>query len=242
MTARVTWGIVGLVLAHAVAGCGSGSSLTPLAPSPAQPVPTYTLSGVVLAMTPAGLAPVEGALVQMNLTKPAVTDIDGFYSIPGLTLTGLSPNTAIGNFNTVTTWKPTYVNDSRTVTVSGDTRLDIEIVRRATFTLSGVVSEMTDSGPIPVEGVEIHDWSCDPVFPGNRQRVPSDGCSYGLSHSTTTDKSGRYTVPRVYATQNFICAVKEGYEGNMRESECDGHAESLTVDGNTRFDIQLVRR
>jgi hypothetical protein len=239
----VTFGTIVLVLAHAMAGCSSDSSPTPLAPSPAaQPVPSYTLSGVVLAMTPAGLAPVEGASVQMNLTKPAVTDVNGFYNIPGLTLTGLSPNTAIGHFNTVTTWKPAYVNDSRTVTVSGDTRLDIEIVRRVTFTLSGVVSEMTDVGLTPIEGVRIDDWSCDPVFPGNRQRVPSDGCSYGLSHSTTTDKQGRYSVPAVYATQNFICATKEGYQGSSNPSECEGQAESLTVDGDTRFDIRLVRR
>jgi hypothetical protein len=193
-------------------------------------------------MTPTGLAPVEGVLVQVNLVRPGTTDSNGFYSIPGLTLTGLAPNVAIGNFNTVTAWKPSYVNDTRTMTISGDTRLDIELIRRATFTLSGIVSEMTETGLAPIEGVQIDDWSCDPVFPGNRQRLPSDGCNYGLSQSTTTDKNGRYSISGVYATQNFVCATKEGYQGNMPESECGGYSGSLTVDGDTRFDVQLVRR
>lgn len=227
-----------------VGACSGGPpSAGPTSPTPIRaPEPTYTLSGVIVAETPTGLAPVEGVWVQVNMIKPAMTDGNGFYSIPGLTLTGLAPNVAIGNFNTVTAWKPSYVNDTRTLTISGDTRHDIQLIRRATFTLSGVVSEETPTGLAPIEGVEIHDWSCDPVFPGNRLPVPSDGCSSGLSHSTTTDKNGRYSIPRVYASKNFVCATKDGYQGNMPGSECDGYSTSVTLDGDTRFDIQLVRR
>ena len=152
---------------------------------------------MIVVDTPLGLVPVEGVSIQVNMTKPATTDSNGFYSIPELVLTGLAPNISIGNFNTVTAWKPTYVNDTRIVTISGDMRHDIQLIRRATFTLSGVVTEETPTGLAPLEGVEIHDWSCDPTFPGNRLPVPSDGCNYGLSHSTTTDRNGRSRFGRV---------------------------------------------
>jgi hypothetical protein len=180
--------------------------------------------------------------VQVNFVKPVTTDGNGFYSIPGLTLTGLAPNISTGNFNTVTMWKSRYLSDTRTVAISGDTRLDIQLSRRPTFTLSGVVSEMTATGLVPVEGVLIDDWSCEFVVPGNRLPVPTDDCYYGLSQSTTTDKNGRYSVSGVYASRNFVCATKEGYQGNMPQSECGGYSDSVTVDGDTRFDIQLVRR
>jgi len=45
----------------------------------------------------------------------------------GLTRTGLAPHVAIGHFNTVTAWKPTCVNDTRTLTISGDTRHDMAL-------------------------------------------------------------------------------------------------------------------
>jgi hypothetical protein len=240
-TLKRAWTAIALLL-H-VSACSSGSTPALTSPSATLPAePTYTLSGVIVADTPTGVAPVEGVLVQVNMVKPATTDSNGFYSIPGLVLTGLSPNVAIGPFNTVTAWKPSYVNDTRTLTISGDMRHDIQLVRRPTFTLSGIVSERTDAGLVPVEGVRIDDWSCDPVFPGNRPPVPSDGCNYGVSHSTTTDKSGRYSVPGVYASRNLICASKDGYEGKVPDPECGGYSASLTLDGDTRFDIQLVRR
>ena len=90
-----------------VAACSGGDSPGPTSPTQARaPEPTYTLSGVIVAETATGLAPIEGVGVQVNMTKPATTDADGFYSIPGLTLTGLTPNVSIGPFNTVTAWNP----------------------------------------------------------------------------------------------------------------------------------------
>jgi hypothetical protein len=200
------------------------------------------LSGVIVAQTAAGLLPVEGVLVQINMLKPAITDSAGFYSIPGLTLGGLSQNTAVGPFNTVTAWKPTFVNDSRTVTIGGDTRHDIQLVRRPTFTLSGVVSEMTPRGVVPIAGVDIHDWSCDPVFPGNRLPTPADGCSTGHGQSTTTDARGHYRFSGVYASRNYVCAMKPGYERNAVDPECEGYSSLLTLNGDTEFDIALTRR
>lgn len=229
-----------IVLLLSVSACGG--TATPTSPTQARlPDVTYTLSGIVVAETASGLVPVEGVGVQVNMLKPAFTDVNGAYSIPDMKLTGLSPNISVGPFNTVTAWKASYLNDSRTVTISGDTRYDIRLVRRATFTLSGVVSERTETGLVPLAGVEIDDWSCDPTFPGNRLPTPADGCNYGLSHSTRTDQQGRYSIAGVYATRNLICAIKEGYEGNAT-AECGGYSTSLTLDGDTRFDIQLARR
>lgn len=232
-----------MILLLSTAACSGGDATGPTSATQTRAAePAYTLSGVIVVETPMGLAPLEGVLVQVNMTKPATTDSNGFYSVPGLVLAGLAPNISVGHFNTVTAWKPTYVNDTRTVTISGDTRHDIQLVRRPTFTLSGVVTEETPTGFAPVEGVQIHDWSCDPAFPGNRLPGPSDGCNYGLSHDTITDKDGRYSIQGVYASRNLVCATKEGYRVNLPESECDGYSASLTLDGDTQFDIQLVRR
>ncbi len=146
-------------------------------------------------------------------------------------------------FITVTSWKPSYEADTRNVAISADTRLDIQLTRRATFTLSGVVYEMTPAGPSPVEGVHIDAFSCEPIF---------TACDRGLSLDTATDREGFYSIPGVYAGQNFICAAKEGYQAeltgpcNMPHSEdaeipvTAGHP--LTVTGHARFDIRLVRR
>ena len=46
----------------------------------------------------------------------------------------------------------------------------------------------------------------------------------------------------VYATRNLVCAIKDGYEGNVADPECGGYSTSLTLDGDTRFDIELVRQ
>ena len=65
---------------------GSNPSLSPTSPSvPAGLGPSYTLSGVVFAVTPTGLAPVEGVRVEeANLRKRATTDQSGFYSVSEL--------------------------------------------------------------------------------------------------------------------------------------------------------------
>ena len=86
------------------------------------PPGTFTLSGLVTEMSPAGPVPVEGAYVARAAVggwQSAKTDKDGFYAIPGL-------------FNAsreVESGKSGYVTLKRTVIVSGDTRLDITLTR-----------------------------------------------------------------------------------------------------------------
>src|SRR5688500_16712062 len=70
-------------------GCRSSSITTSPSARPPGPLPTYTLSGVAVAQTQTGVAPVEGVRVELGdlqvyvggLTIFATTDKDGFYSI-----------------------------------------------------------------------------------------------------------------------------------------------------------------
>jgi hypothetical protein len=156
MRTRIVAGGVVLVLALGFAGCGgSASPATPLTPSPqptASPAPTAptpignnVLSGVVFEVAPTGRTPLEGVTVYL-LTCGAwncpiavtadfsvQTDQDGRYQIAGV---------YSGNLNFLWVRNETYdlVNPmppgtcpdgcDRVVTVSGDTRLDIDLVRR----------------------------------------------------------------------------------------------------------------
>jgi len=226
--------ILALALGVSTSGCGTSQSdlirsMAATAPSP--PV-TYTISGMVSEVTPTGSTPVDGVTVNAQIGKPAVTDAGGLYVLSGLPA-----------FITVTSWKPSYEADTRNVAISADTRLDIQLTRRATFTLSGVVYEMTPAGPSPVEGVHIDAFSCEPIF---------TACDRGLSLDTATDREGFYSIPGVYAGQNFICAAKEGYQAELTGPCNVPHSEDaeipvtaghpLTVTGHARFDIRLVRR
>src|SRR5205814_9470986 len=133
-----------LALALGLAGCGSSSpGSTPSAPSPV-PQPTYTLSGLVFLETPTGRVHLEGARVdEANSHRSVKTGKDGLYSISGLN--------AVSDSVSASRWD--VVTYTKTLTISGDTRLDIEL---PTYTLSGVVFERTPTGTAPIEGVEVY--------------------------------------------------------------------------------------
>jgi hypothetical protein len=62
MDVRHRW--IGVGLAISMWACGGSRTPIPTSPSaPSGPRQTYTLSGVVFALTPTGLAPVEGVQV-----------------------------------------------------------------------------------------------------------------------------------------------------------------------------------
>lgn len=176
-------------------------------PSPTEPPrATYTLSGVVSGVTPTGQAPIEGARVEVsNPRLAATTDKSGSYRIDGVYAGPTSVRVSEFTYETV----------SRDVTIDGDTRLDIQVIQRATYTLSGVVSEVTPNGLAPVEGVEV--WE-----------------SY-FHAPDTTDANGFYSFTGPYGTgiSNSVQFTKEGYQTAMSD---------VTINGNTRLDIQLVRR
>jgi hypothetical protein len=86
------------------------------------PRPILTLAGVVSEVTPTGLAPLEGVLVNEGYKDHfSMTDQNGFYSI-----SELYPSLPLYAGFT----KAGYQSELRIVTINGDTRLDIQLVRR----------------------------------------------------------------------------------------------------------------
>jgi hypothetical protein len=104
-----------------------------------------------------------------------------------------------------------------------------------TFALFGVVSEVTANGIVPVEGVMMQAMSCDPSTRG--------GCGgNGLILSGTTNVQGAYIVDGVYPGAAVVWVGKTGFhlpEGVKADGE---GAQTVMVNGDTRFDVRLVRR
>jgi hypothetical protein len=150
MTSKAKTGIVLSALVLGLAGC-SDSGSSSIAPSTRRPAgagwvhPAYTLSnvtlsGVVSEGTPTGQAPIAGVDVYCELCGAethtwASTNSNGFYSFTGVW-------TDAGHFPTrISFSKDGYVDPAvlppntygpgwREVVVNGDTRFDVQLVRR----------------------------------------------------------------------------------------------------------------
>ena len=205
-----------------LAGCDARPS-SPTAPTPpgpgTPPAVTYSLSGVVSEMTATGAAPIEGATVAEQSGRTVVTDANGHYSLSGLTEMN----------RVISVSRNGYVTGTRTVTMAGDTQLDIRLERIQSYTLSGVVFEITGDGKIPLEGVEVYCDSCG----------SPDGHTF-----VYTDAKGFYSLSWTTNGVHPLFVTKSGYEifdpaGTGRDAF--GRI-SATVRGDTVFDVQLVRR
>ena len=98
------------------------------------------------------------------------------------------------------------------------------------FTLSGLVFELTTTGRIPLEGVQLYCDSCGEI---------------GIGHTfARTDGNGRYSFSGVYSGNNPIQVnAKEGYEATDGQPlGANWTIRNVLVNGDTRLDIQLVRR
>lgn len=197
--------VVGALLL-VVAACGDSKNASPIAPTPAPtPVaaPTYTLSGVISEATPGGIAPLAGVQVWAG-REHVTTDGNGYYSISGVT--GSSGLSVI---------KGGYKQIRKNLTLSGDTRLDLQLELLDIYAFSGVVSEETATGLVPVEGAVVV--------------VSSD-------ISVTTDENGFFDIGGLSESDNYdysVTVTKDGYHPYMK---------ILTVDEDTRLDVRLVRR
>ena len=212
---------VAIVLAGSLAGCDQAPSPSPPGPAPQH----YTLSGVVSEMTTTGLAPLAGVLVQETTSyRGARTDDEGRYVIAGV-LWRLATTT-------VSASKTGYTTGTVTQAISGDTRVDLQVERRPTYALSGVISEITATGLVPIEGVTVEFLSW----------VGDDNYAYG---ETPTDAQGRYRLPGFWSGSDVyteIWLTKAGYriDPQMNPS-CDRCFRTLTITGDTVLDIQLER-
>jgi hypothetical protein len=97
------------------------------------------------------------------------------------------------------------------------------------YTLSGVVRELSAAGNVPAEGVELYCDSC-----GSR-----DGHTF-----TSSDASGFYSFSWARNGVHPLLVWKDGYVVvDPTGTLSDGRAvKNATVDGDTRFDIEIVRR
>lgn len=223
-----------VTLAVTLAACGdSNRSLNPNSPSVALPNPTFTVSGTVFGQ---GGVPLEGVKVQVA-GRQATTDGNGNYTLLEL------PRSHGGTL----ALKAGYAAAREILTVNGDTRFDIQLGPRvAIYTLSGVVSEVTPTGLIPLEGASVHEYSCEELLPAP-PFFPGKGCLVVIFQTARTDKQGRYSFSGLYpGKENSIGVGKEGFEdpfGNSDGPEGPGpNDQAVTIDGDTRLDVQLVRR
>jgi hypothetical protein len=155
MTSSIQIGIV-VLIAQGLAGCGAeaGRSSVPSAPSSPTPpqsvvtvqqawppgvfAPNVTLSGVVFEITQGAAVPIEAVAVYCELCGEethtwAYTDKKGFYSFKGIWGNSLSIQVGKDGY----TDSPGPPNTGfpsgpgwRYVTINGDTRLDIQLVRK----------------------------------------------------------------------------------------------------------------
>lgn len=83
----------------------------------------------------------------------------------------------------------------------------------ATYTLSGVISEMTATGPVPIEGARVAD-------------------TVNYAQTTKTDASGLYSLPGLTAMSRSVSVTKDGYVTETKP---------VTLSGDARLDIQIER-
>jgi hypothetical protein len=186
----------------------SGSSPTQSAPSsvPQLAAPAFTLFGVISTAKATGVVALEGVQVSWG-PQSVMTDGNGYYSIPGLTA---------ATSGIVVTKYP-YKQERRSLSLTGDTRLDLQLVRLAPYHLSGLVSELTPTGPVPVEGALV---------------------TGSFDYPTTTDSNGFFRIPvELYGGDdsyiNRLYVSKDGYQTYERD---------MTFTSDTQLEVQLVRR
>jgi len=244
MTNGTGTAIVLVMLMQGLAGCSD--SRTPTAPrDPPGPPPAPTLKVFTdsRGFSTSDLRDVQDQIVRFNTANELIwaaddTRLQGFkvdrndfgtgafymVSIPGTTCPqGCSFEV---RFGTKDGERRAYL----TVDYGHDnpgTVVDVEIVNGAlvvtqsevfppgTPTLSGIVTELTPIGPVPLSGVDVY-------------RAVTTGW-----RSATTDKDGLYRIPGLIDVTDKVSVSKEGYQSN---------SQNLTMNGDTRFDVQLVRR
>ncbi len=101
------------------------------------------------------------------------------------------------------------------------------------LTLSGLVTQETATGRVPVEGVLVEEMTCQVA-----------GCSNYILQKATTDKAGAYHIAGLYpGALNFVWITKDGYEpvGMPPVPTCDNCNSIVTMIGDTELDIELAR-
>jgi hypothetical protein len=248
MRHSTTMGIVFLLLVQGLAGCDNSRSSTPAAPSPTlQPVsPPGSINGLIVftelasGFSTTDLRDAHDRIVQFNTAGELIWTVNGTH-LPGFQVDKTSyPGSSFISgricpegcsfevrFGTKDGERRAYLTvdygHSNTgtlvdVDVAGGTLVvtQTKMYAPGTFTLSGTVTEVTPTGQVPVEGAWV-------------DRLVVDGW-----RAATTDRNGVYSMSGMYDGISTVAASKDGYQQQ--------EVINVPIQGDTRFDIQLVRR
>jgi hypothetical protein len=247
MRNRTGLGIVVLVLAQGLAACGgSGSSSAPTAPSAvplpgARPVPPpVSINGLMVftdwasGFSTSVLRDAHEQIVQFNTANELIWTADGTH-LPGYPVQGhaISADASckcslVVRFGTSNGERRAYLtadygHDNPGTLVDLAIAGGVLVVSRTnvfapgTYTQSGVVTEMTETAQAPLENAKVF-----------RLDEEASGWVDG-----STDKNGFYEIHGLYDGSRAVAVIKEGYKTVNT---------FVAIQGDTRFDTQLVRQ
>jgi hypothetical protein len=104
-----------------------------------------------------------------------------------------------------------------------------------TYTLSGVITEMTANGPVPAEGIGVSALTCARASPN---------CSTAQMRDVVTGRDGVYSFSGVWAGEDtylYVYNMKPGYvvDGPPHGYEGD---RLVTASVDTQVDLQLIHQ
>jgi hypothetical protein len=243
MTKRTHMGIVLLAIATGLAGCNRTDAPQPtLGPSPvpgAAPVPTPTapqlisFADIATGFITSDVRDAQNHVVQFNSNGDLIWTADGTH-LNGYRVAGalyVAAETLCQcwleiRFGTEDGERRAYLTADYGHSNPG-TLINLDVASGSlvmtqsdryppgSYTLSGVITELTSTGLVPIEGVEV--W-----------RLYGSGWQEG-----TTDRNGFYKIQGLYDRTDTVSAGKQGYQS---------FEERVAVHGDTRLDIQLARR
>ena len=241
------------MLAQGLAGCDGAdparAPVSPTAPSPVeQPVPQPPPSERLLAFVEASsgfsttdVRDAQEQVVQITAANELIWTPDG-TRLKGYRVTTIPGSNGPVDFIEGKICPECWAFEVRFGTRDGERRayltvdyhhdnpgtlVDVEVVGGAlvvtktkvfapgTFKLSGVVTELTNGRTTAVAGVSVY-------------RLMTMGWQ-----SATTDRKGFYSIAGMYDSSAEVAALKDGYQD---------FEKVVTISGDTRFDISLVRR
>lgn len=238
-----------IALATLIQGLAACGSRTPVAPSPAPAsVPGSTLPSasatpgtalVVFTDSRTGVSTTDvqdadGHVVQFSTGGELIWVADG-SRLPGYRAQGLSIpaegtcrcwlivrfGTSAGERRAYLTADYGHDNPGTLVglaVVNGRVTVSpSDVVAPGTSTLSGVITERTDSGPAPVQDAGV--W-----------RLNEERTGWQVAR---TDASGRYSMRGLDDTTREVVVITDGVQRT---------SNMVSINGDTRFDIEIVRR
>jgi hypothetical protein len=244
MTNKSLAGIAVFMVANGLVGCSNPAAPAPSAPSAPSGVPQPNPGALVVFKDPlTGLSTSDVRDAQNHVVQYTTTNeliwIDGTHlpghqvDGPGHPLQNSAPEAScqcwlVVRFGATDGERRAYMTADIGHSNPG-TVVDLEIAGSAlvvnwtdlfppgTYTLSGVVTEATAAGLVPIENAEV--WRLDEE-------------QSGWDHNTT-DKNGFYQLHGLSDGSRRATFSKEGYQ---KIDQAD-----VPVHGDTRFDVQLLR-